>query len=122
MKGRAKRGLTIEYVLVMMALVAAFIVLVLTTVSLTSERAGAYREYIERKALIDDIGQSFIDARLAGETPDLEAEFSDNGENLQWIISGNSLIVKSLKKIELVVELARVDGALKVVTYRYGVL
>ena len=48
MKGRAKRGLTIEYVLVMMALVAAFIVLVLTTVSLTSERAGAYREYIER--------------------------------------------------------------------------
>lgn len=37
-----KRGLTIEYVLVMMALVAAFIVLVLTTVSLTSERAGAY--------------------------------------------------------------------------------
>ena len=122
MKGRAKRGLTIEYVLVMMALVAAFIVLVLTTVSLTSERAGAYREYIERKALIDDIGRSFIDARLAGETPDLEAEFSDNGKNLQWIISGNSLIVKSLKKIELVVELARVDGALKVVTYRYGVL
>ena len=58
-----KRGLTIEYVLVMMALVAAFIVLVLTTVSLTSERAGAYREYIERKALLDDIGQSFIDAR-----------------------------------------------------------
>ena len=52
----------------------------------------------------------------------MEAEFSDNGENLQWIISGNSLIVKSLKKIELVVELARVDGALKVVTYRYGVL
>lgn len=122
MKGRAKRGLTIEYVLVMMALVAAFIVLVLTTVSLTSERAGAYREYIERKALIDDIGRSFIDARLAGETPDLEGEFSDNGENLQWIISGNSLIVKSLKKIELVVELARVDGALKVVIYRYGVL
>ena len=110
-----KRGLTIEYVLVMMALVAAFIVLVLTTVSLTSERAGAYREYIERKALLDDIGQSFIDARLAGETP-------DNEENFQWIVSGDSLIVKSLKKIELVVELARVDGALKVVVYRYGVL
>ena len=116
-----KRGLTIEYVLVMMALVAAFIVLVLTTVSLTSERAGAYREYIERKALLDDIGQSFIDARLAGETPDLDA-FSDNEENFQWIVSGDSLIVKSLKKIELVVELARVDGALKVVVYRYGVL
>ena len=114
-----KRGLTIEYVLVMMALVAAFIVLVLTTVSLTSERAGAYREYIERKALLDDIGQSFIDARLAGETPDA---FSDNEENFQWIVSGDSLIVKSLKKIELVVELARVDGALKVVVYRYGVL
>ena len=116
-----KRGLTIEYVLVMMALVAAFIVLVLTTVSLTSERAGSYREYIERKALLDDIGQSFIDARLAGETPDLDA-FSDNEENFQGIVSGDSLIVKSLKKIELVVELARVDGALKVVVYRYCVL
>lgn len=53
--------------------------------------------------------------------PDLDA-FSDNEENFQWIVSGDSLIVKSLKKIELVVELARVDGALKVVVYRYGVL
>lgn len=60
LRRRLRRGLTIEYAIVLMALVAAFVGLILITARLTTESAVQYRTYTERKAYLDEIGDGFL--------------------------------------------------------------
>jgi len=115
-------GLTIEYVLVMLTLVSAFLVVIFTTVALTSRQAQDYREYVERKEVTDGLGRSFIETYTLGASHDLEAEFGGNDVGIDWTVDGTTLTVRHNAEIVLVVELAERDGEWKVVTYRYGAM
>lgn len=119
---RFQRGLTIEYAMVMIVLVAAFIVAILTTVTTTSREVKSYRNYAERKMFADELGRCFIENRTQNADHDLAAEFGDNDMGITWTEEGQTLIVRYGPTIVLLVELERADGEWKVVTYRYGVL
>lgn len=122
MKNSRRKGLTIEYVLVMMALVAAFIALILTTATAGAEKAGAYRQYVERKAVIDEIGRAYVSNKTEGTSIDLNETFGDNEHNLSWTESSTTLIVRRGSNIELYVELERIDGVLTLTVWRYGLI
>ena len=57
----SKKGLTIEYVMLMMVVVALFVVVILFAVGRGTTIANGYRTYVERKAFLDDVGQTYID-------------------------------------------------------------
>src|SRR5699024_12584926 len=50
----SKKGLTIEYVMLMMVVVALFVVVILFAVGRGTTIANGYRTYVERKAFLDD--------------------------------------------------------------------
>ena len=117
-----KKGLTIEYVLIMMALVAGFVVIILLAAGQGTDNATEYRDYLERKAFLDDIAGTFISNKQGKTDIDLSAEFGDNEYGYQWTVSGNDLIVKIGQVVHLVVSVQNVGGEVKVVTYRYGLV
>lgn len=124
---KLKKGLTIEYAIVMMALVAAFVGVVLTTASAASNTAGDYRRYSERKSYIDRIGDAYIRKYCRGETYIDMAEFNKNDYNLHFSESNESLVVywgSERSTVELMIRLgndANGDGLPELFSYVYGV-
>lgn len=117
---RFKHALTIEYAIVMMALVAAFVGLILITAQLTVSNATHYRTYTEQKAALDEIGDEFIRQVTEGEPVDL-SEFSENDYNFTFQISDDERTLTvhrgNTSTVALIVALDE-DGGL--ITYRYG--
>lgn len=118
----SKKGLTIEYVLLMMALVAVFIVVILLSVTVGTDKADKYREYLERKSFLDDIATSFISNKQGKTAIDLAQKYGDNDFGFQWTESGNDLVVRIGQVVHLIVSVANVGGEVQVVTYQYGLL
>lgn len=128
-----RRALTIEYAIVMMALVTAFVALILTTATLTTERAIEYRTYIERKAVLDEIGDAFIRKYVGGEENIDLQQIVDSDEdkatnNFYLTETQTELIVhrgseRSTIELHVVLELTQSEEgeALRVALYRYGV-
>lgn len=115
-----KRGLTIEYAVLMMVLSVAFIALVLTTASVYNKNAASYQNYAERKQYLDEIGNAYVSAKGAKGCLD---DFVDNKYNYFWRdFDKYDLIVLQgdleLNEIVLRIHLNQ-DGT--VTLYRYGV-
>ncbi len=119
------RALTIEYAIVMMTIVAAFAGLVLTMATVTSGNVSDYRDYVERKAFIDEAADTYIRARAAGEEADLDALYGGNEWNLRFLSTDDTLTVlhgESHATVVLTVRLADADGdgTPEPVMYVYG--
>lgn len=124
---RFAHALTIEYAIVMMTIVAAFAGLVLTMATVTSDNVSDYRDYVERKAFIDEAADTYIRARAAGEEADLDALYGGNEWNLRFLSTDDTLTVlhgESHATVVLTVRLADADGdgVPEPVAYVYGVL
>ncbi len=124
---RFAHALTIEYAIVMMTIVAAFAGLVLTMATVTSGNVSDYRDYVERKAFIDEAADTYIRARAAGEEADLDALYGGNEWNLRFLSTDDTLTVlhgESHATVVLTVRLADADGdgTPEPVMYVYGVL
>ncbi len=123
---RFRRALTIEYAIVMMTLVAAFVALILTTASVTGEKASGYRKYTERKSFLDEVARTYIESYCGGEGDvRLEELYKDNDYNFSFTYSQDELYVRQGSEhatIELYVALADVDGdgVREPVRYVYG--
>ncbi len=119
---RLKRALTIEYAIIMMTLVAAFAAMILTVAGSTSVSAVDYRDYTERKAYLDEVGQAFIENTLEGGSNDLHAI---EGNEWGYYIQSDSTELRvfrgdasTLNNVDLYV---RVEGG-ALVAYVYGTL
>lgn len=122
---RFAHALTIEYAIVMMTIVAAFAGLVLTMATVTSGNVSDYRDYVERKAFIDEAADTYIRARAAGEEADLDALYGGNEWNLRFLSTDDTLTVlhgESHATVVLTVRLADADGdgTPEPVMYVYG--
>ena len=122
---RFAHALTIEYAIVMMTIVAAFAGLVLTMATVTSGNVSDYRDYVERKAFIDEAADTYIRARAAGEEADLDALYGGNEWNLRFLSTDHTLTVlhgESHATVVLTVRLADADGdgTPEPVMYVYG--
>ena len=122
---RFAHALTIEYAIVMMTIVAAFAGLVLTMATVTSGNVSEYRNYVERKAFIDEAADTYIRARAAGEEADLDALYGGNEWNLRFLSTDDTLTVlhgESHATVVLTVRLADADGdgTPEPVMYVYG--
>lgn len=122
---RFAHALTIEYAIVMMTIVAAFAGLVLTMATVTSDNVSDYRDYVERKAFIDEAADTYIRARAAGEAADLDALYGGNEWNLRFLSTDDTLTVlhgESHATVVLTVRLADADGdgTPEPVMYVYG--
>lgn len=122
---RFAHALTIEYAIVMMTIVAAFAGLVLTMATVTSGNVSDYRDYVERKAFIDEAADAYIRARAAGEEADLDALYGGNEWNLRFLSTDDTLTVlhgESHATVVLTVRLADADGdgTPEPVMYVYG--
>lgn len=122
---RFARALTIEYAIVMMTIVAAFAGLVLTMATVTSDNVADYRDYVERKAFVDEAADTYIRARAAGEEADLDALYGGNEWNLRFLSTDDTLTVlhgESHATVVLTVRLADADGdgTPEPVMYVYG--
>lgn len=115
-----KRGLTIEYVLVMMFIIIAFIAVMLTTMTFSSEKAGEYREYIDQKQFLDNMADTFI-AKKQGKDVSLE-KFNNNEFGFTWREEGNTLIVLWDRIVMLQVEVSDLNGIKQPVLYIYGII
>lgn len=117
---KGKKGLTIEYAILMMALSVAFIALVLTTASISNKNAASYQNYAQRKAVLDEIGQAYITAQGAKGCLD---EFAENDFGYFWrdfdkkdlvVLQGDLQLNEVVLRIHL-----NDDGSVQL--YRYGV-
>ena len=117
LRRRLRRGLTIEYAIVLMALVAAFVGLILITARLTTESAVQYRTYTERKAYLDEIGDGFL---REPETFDAE-EYAGNEFGFTVTVSEDRLTLTVTRTDSSSVALrVRVDAEGECLQYRYG--
>lgn len=119
---RFKRALTIEYVLILMTIVTAFVAVILTTSTVLNNRSVDYQNYIERKRFLDEVGFVYIENQ--GTNGCLE-EYEKNEHNYRFDYTTSYLIVRrgsGQSTVELHVELADRDGdgVREAVTYRYG--
>lgn len=56
MRYKLKRGVAIEYALIVMLIVFAFTAIILSTTVLSVDKAGEYEDYVVQKANLDEIG------------------------------------------------------------------
>lgn len=117
LRRRLRRGLTIEYAIVLMALVAAFVGLILITARLTTESAVQYRTYTERKAYLDEIGDGFL---REPETFDAE-EYAGNEFGFTVTVSEDRLTLTVTRTDSSSVALrVMVDAEGECLQYSYG--
>ncbi len=114
------KGLTTEYVLLVILLVSVLITVILTSVGVAQTSTTKYRSYIERKLYMDGVAESFLQQKQQGEEDiDLSA-FEQNDYELTFEINGNVLQAKRNGKVLLTVEVAEENDKYQFVTYFYG--
>ncbi len=120
---RRLRALTIEYAIVMMLLVAAFVGLLLATSALVSENAADYREYTAQKRFMDDVAAVYIEQQGASGCLD---PFTENDYDYVFSYSGSELVIREpglggRVLLRVVLESTDTDGnGTLVVSYIYG--
>ncbi len=92
----SRRGISIEYAIVLMAVVLAFAALLLTLALSSNARADDYGNYLARKQLLDEIGEAF----LAGEK-DLQTAYAEQIAEYSLVLDeGESALTVSRKKTD----------------------
>lgn len=122
------RGLTIEYIIVLMTIIAAFAGAMLTIAGLSGDSSKEYMEYTERKRYLDAVGKAYI-ANRCGTDEDLLLSSIPGGEKYGYTIEEytDTLYVRrgnTPDLVDLYIKLADTDGdgVPEPVAYVYGVL
>lgn len=81
-----RRAVSLEYAIVLMAVVLTFTALLLTLALSTNNRSADYRDYLAQKQVLDELGDAFLDGErdLEGTYAEQIAAYSlvvDEGEN-----------------------------------------
>lgn len=121
----SKKALTIEYVLLMMVVVALFVVIILLAVGRGTTVADTYRKYVDRKVLLDETAEIYIDNFNNADVDNLlTAKLEGNQYGLQFLTqfdeteNTGSLTVTSISGAVLLYVEMDVSG--KPVRYVYG--
>ena len=116
---RGERALTIEYAILMMLIVTAFVALILTSATLTTDTAADYSDYISAKSYLDRAGDTYI---REGGVEGCLSDFQENEYGFTLEYDENALTVKEGDRIALTVRLADTDadGVKEVTMFRYG--
>ena len=77
-----RRAVSLEYAIVLMAVVLTFTALLLTLALSTNNRSADYRDYLARKQVLDELGDAFLDGER-----DLEGTYAEQ-------IAAYSLVVE----------------------------
>ncbi len=125
-----KRGMAIEYVMLTMLLVVVLITALLISASYSSQKAKMQRNYIERKAFLDESAQTFIEqaSGLPFDADALQASLNTSPDNKYGYVfvveQGEAATIKSLtaKKRDgaTVVLYVELDSSGTLVAYRYS--
>lgn len=97
MKKKHCRAVSLEYAVVLMAVVLVFAALLVTLAMYSHGRADDYGDYLSRKQFLDEVGEAFLD----GET-ELASKYGDGLAEYSLILTQN--------ETELVVSRVRGDG------------
>lgn len=119
---KLKRALTIEYVIILMVIVTAFVAVILTSATVFTGYSVDYQNYSESKRFLDEIGTAYIEGQGASGCLD---EYSDNEYNYNFEYTSTYLLVRwgtEKSTVELHIELADTDGdgVKEAVSYVYG--
>ena len=77
-----RRAVSLEYAIVLMAVVLTFTALLLTLALSTNNRSADYSDYLARKQVLDELGDAFLDGER-----DLEGTYAEQ-------IAAYSLVVE----------------------------
>lgn len=77
-----RRAVSLEYAIVLMAVVLTFTALLLTLALSTNNRSADYSDYLARKQVLDELGDAFLDGER-----DLEGTYAEQ-------ITAYSLVVE----------------------------
>ena len=77
-----RRAVSLEYAIVLMAVVLTFTALLLTLALSTNNRSADYRDYLAQKQVLDELGDAFLDGER-----DLEGTYAEQ-------IAAYSLVVE----------------------------
>lgn len=118
-----QRGIAIEYVMIMLVLATLLIGAIFTAAVLSLKQAENYRDYFERKDLIDSLGRCFVENYTLNLDRDLQSTFGDNEYGITWQEENNdTLVVRCGETVQLIVKMEFQNESWKVVVYRYGTL
>lgn len=67
-----RRAVSLEYAIVLMAVVLTFTALLLTLALSTNNRSADYRDYLAQKQVLDELGDAFLDGER-----DLEGTYAE---------------------------------------------
>lgn len=122
MRKEGKRGVVVEYAVVLMLVVTVFGVLIVTVAAQATKYSDAYGIYLERKMFLDEIGrlseQKYIDG--------LEIDFNEYlGENnaFGYTVTDDDrgkVTVEGKESILLTVIYRRENNSWRLVEYVYG--
>ncbi len=94
---RRKRGFAVPYAIVMLLLITLMCTLILTSARMTVNSAVSYRNYLESKAELDEIGSAVIDKYYSGEALDgLQYDgytITDDGNGTVTVSRGNTVML-----------------------------
>lgn len=120
-----KRGMAIEYVILMMLLVTGLVAALLISASYSSQKAKSQRDYIERKAFLDESAQTYIDFINSGDdATDFDTTtLNQNEYGFVFVVATNKKALTATKKngtVALYVELEQNGTEYELVAYRYS--
>lgn len=120
-----KKGVAIEYAILLLALISVFIVGTLLTSVAISSKTNTYRNYVEQKEIIDDMGSLYLNGRKNKESINITNEkiaskYQDN--IFTWQINESSFIVTRNQVVRLLIEISYVDSNMEILTYQYGII
>ncbi len=123
---KKKKGLAIEYVMILMAIISVLIVLILTGSVASTTKTNQYKNYLKQKNLIDDIAMTYISYQTSNQYLNiheiLNEKYQENDFELYWQIDNYTLLIFKDRDVLLYVEMGKVDNKMVLLTYRYGLI
>lgn len=123
---KKKKGLAIEYVMILMAIISVLIVLILTGSVASTTKTNQYKNYLKQKNLIDDIAMTYISYQTSNQYLNiheiLNEKYQENDFELYWQIDNYTLLIFKDRNVLLYVEMGKVDNKMVLLTYRYGLI
>lgn len=122
MRKNRKKGLTIEYVLVLMLITAVFGALIVTVAAQGNGYSKAYGIYLERKMFLDEIGVLSERKYIDQENIDFSNYSEENNIFGYKVLDDNNgkITVKSKESVLLTVLYRQENGIWQLEQYVYG--
>ena len=118
---KRNKGVAIEYALLLMVIITAFLVTLFTTIQLYIDRSDKYSAYVDRKVFLDRIGDAIIENRVKGATNDINSMMQDNKFRLSYNDYSSYVLITRDSKVMLMITFGTEGGKTVVKSYTYGI-